>query len=210
MSSPFQSRRVRLIDEIRERILDGRYPGGMRLIEMKLAEEFGMSQSPVREALRELVALRYAESLPYKGTRVRQLTPKEVADAFSVRGLLEEHACQLAIQIGADIRNVAKAHAFATRAAQRRDIPGTMRHDDEFHRSIVEASGNAALLRSWESLQAEARVQRAVRADEDLAQLVECHGHIVTFLQQGDGVSAGAALREHLEQVSSAMAAEPT
>ncbi|MEA2025966.1 MAG: GntR family transcriptional regulator, partial [Chloroflexota bacterium] len=59
-------------------ILDGRYPPGARIVETRVAREFGTSQAPVREALRDLEALGVVETAPFKGARVRQPTTEEL------------------------------------------------------------------------------------------------------------------------------------
>src|SRR3954469_16342168 len=90
-------------DQIRrtlvQRILDGYYQPGDRLVELQIARELKTSQGPVREALRELEALRLVESETYRGTRVRALSEREMEDAGRVRGMLEEAAAQWAAAV---------------------------------------------------------------------------------------------------------------
>src|SRR5664279_3052332 len=78
------------------RILDGAYKPGDRLLELQIAREFDVSQGPVREALRELEALRLVESQTYRGTRVRGVNAQEMREAYQVRSCLEELAAKLA------------------------------------------------------------------------------------------------------------------
>ena len=79
-------------------ILDGRYPPGARIVETRVAKEFGTSQAPVREALRDLEALGVVETAPFKGARVRQPTTEELLEAFEVRAILEGHGAVLAME----------------------------------------------------------------------------------------------------------------
>ena len=79
-------------------ILDGRYPPGARIVETRVAKEFGTSQAPVREALRDLEALGVVETAPFKGARVRQPTTEELLEAFEVRAILEGHGAVLAVE----------------------------------------------------------------------------------------------------------------
>src|SRR5215471_8108324 len=85
-------------DQIRrvlvQRILDGYYKPGDRLVELQIARELKTSQGPVREALRELEALRLVESETYRGTRVRAVSAREMEDAGRVRGVLEQTAAR--------------------------------------------------------------------------------------------------------------------
>src|ERR671939_1882452 len=85
-------------DVIVERILDGFYGPGDRIVEIRVAEELGVSQAPVREALRELEMLRLVVSEPFRGARVRDVSPDEIAEAYPVRAALEELAARLAAQ----------------------------------------------------------------------------------------------------------------
>src|SRR4051812_25814321 len=82
--------------ELLKRILNGTYKPGDRLIELQVAREFNTSQAPVREALRELEALRLVETQTYRGTRVREISRKEWQESAWVRALLEEAAAQQA------------------------------------------------------------------------------------------------------------------
>src|SRR4051812_17563487 len=89
-------RTVLLRDEIKERIveriLDGTYGPGERIVESAVAAEFGVSQAPVREALRDLEAMRFVESQPHRGARVRAVTSQELVQIYPVRAALEEVA----------------------------------------------------------------------------------------------------------------------
>lgn len=78
-----------------DRILDGTYKPGERLIELQIANELNTSQSPVREALRYLEALRVVETETYKGTRVRSISPRELQESSQIRAALEELGAQL-------------------------------------------------------------------------------------------------------------------
>src|SRR3954469_5532072 len=90
--------RQMLKDQIREvlleRILDGTYAPGERIVETQVASEFSVSQGPVREALRELETLGMVVSEPYRGARVREVTPAELAEVYPVRALIEGYAAQ--------------------------------------------------------------------------------------------------------------------
>src|SRR6266705_3268452 len=92
--------RTVLRDQVKEillkRILDGEYKPGDRLVEMHIAQEFEISQAPVREALRELEALGFVESEPYRGTHVRAVTKSELTEIYPVRAALEEVAARAA------------------------------------------------------------------------------------------------------------------
>src|ERR671939_2109548 len=90
--------RDQIKDVLMQRIVDGVYAPGERIVEIRVAEEFGVSQAPVREALRELEILRLVVSEPFRGARVRDVSPEEIAESYPVRAALEELAATLAAQ----------------------------------------------------------------------------------------------------------------
>src|SRR5277367_3412308 len=87
------SDRIRTV--ILERICDGTYSPGDRLIELQIAREFDTSQAPIREALCQLEAMRVVETQPYKGTRVREIRRKELEECLQIRAVLENLAAGL-------------------------------------------------------------------------------------------------------------------
>ena len=187
-----------------QRILEGFYKPGDRLVELQIARELKTSQGPVREALRELEALRLVESVTYRGTRVRALTENEMEDGGRVRGVLEQTAAQWGA--AALMRNVAPlrtALEALCAAAAIRDFDGYAEHNMAFHRLIVEASGNCVLLRVWESLMLEVRTRvRLAQLDLDLNDAALTHVPIVEAFDRGDAETAGRLLREHAEMFS--------
>ena len=183
------------------RILDGTYQPGERLVELQIAREMNTSQGPVREALRELEGLRIVESQTYRGTRVRGVSAREMREAYQVRAVLEELAAQLAIsQIGANLEPlIAEVKAMAA-AGRLHDLDRFAEHDAAFHRLIVEASGNSVLLQVWDSLASEARTRiNLLRATLSLEELAQLHQPIIDALVRGDGKTTVQLLREHFE-----------
>jgi DNA-binding GntR family transcriptional regulator len=83
---------LRAYKRIRRAIVEGRYHPGQRLIEKNLGEEFEVSRTPVREALRELEAEGLVVSLPNKGSVVRPLSAQDIYDIYDLRGRLESLA----------------------------------------------------------------------------------------------------------------------
>src|ERR1700723_3911970 len=86
----------RVKQDLLRRIMSGELSPGTRLIELHIAKELNTSQGPVREALCELEALELVVTEPYKGSRVREVTPQDMREAYMVRAALEEMAGQLA------------------------------------------------------------------------------------------------------------------
>ena len=188
-----------------ERIMTGELAPGARLMELHIAAELQTSQAPVREALRELEALGLIVTEPYKGSRVREVTKKDIRDAYMVRAALEGLAGQLAApQMKADTKKLEKLARDIQDAAQRKHIGDYVRHDIAFHRSIVEASQNKVLLRSWDALGFEVRMQlRLVTWSLDLFKVQEEHWPIIAALASGNGEFAGKLLQAHVRGFAS-------
>ena len=178
--------RTMLRDQIKEvllaRILEGEYAPGQRIVELQLATEFGVSQAPVREALRELEALRLIVSEPHRGARVREITTRELAEVYPVRAALE-----------------AEYRAMRA-AADRDDAHALVAHDVRFHRVIVEGSGNQTLLDLWSSLRVESRtVITMVKDHPVLHEVAEMHAPLIEAFRTQDRARCGRMLRKHIE-----------
>ena len=197
--------RTMLRDQIKElllaRILEGEYAPGQRIVEMQVANEFGVSQAPVREALRELEALRLIVSEPHRGARVRQVTNRELAEVYPVRAALEEEAARAAaVRLAGDVAGLEAEYAAMREAADRDDAHALVAHDVRFHRIIVEASGNQTLLDLWASLRVEARtVISMVKDHSDLHEIAEMHRPLIEAFRGGDRARCRRAVRRHIE-----------
>ena len=184
-----------------ERILKGELQPGDRIVELQLANELGTSQAPVREALRELQSLGFVEHEPYRGTRVRRITERELAEIFPVRAALEELAAQeAASRLNGRVEDLEREFEAMRAAAGRKDLQDLAGHDARFHRLIVEAAENKVLLDLWKTLRVEARVVvTALKTDIDFEELAEMHRPLLEALAEGSPEKAGRALRYHFE-----------
>lgn len=184
---------------ILERIMDGTYQPGERLKELTLAREFHVSQAPVREALRKLEAIGVVKSEPYRGARVRELSPTELRDAYQLRGILEQAATEFIPEFPEDaIQSLEREFAAMRVAVQAGDLQAVACHNRNFHRCIVERCRNQEVLRAWQSLgicmRARLNVQRRV---DQLPEAILSHRPIIDALGAGDLRHAGQLLREH-------------
>jgi DNA-binding GntR family transcriptional regulator len=209
----FVIQRVVLSEQVKEELLDGimsgRFKPGDRLVESQIAKGMGISQSPVREALRDLVAMRFVEVEPHKGARVRKMDEREVVEVYPVRASLEELAGQMAVERAqTHIDDLERAVDKMGRAFRDKD-PRTMAHwDVQFHRTILEAADNRILLETWNSLMIEARTYLTLsnlmvrRPDVDLT---PWHYPIIEAIRSGDAVRCGAEMRKHVEDIGVVM-----
>ena len=184
-----------------ERILSGEYRPGERLVETRIAQELGTSQAPVREALRDLELLRFVESEPFRGARVREVSEEELIEIYPVRAAIEEVAArEAAMRLDGDVEALEAELVAMHRAADAGDLHEQVSHDVAFHRLIVEASGNHVLIETWTSLRIEARtIVTALRAGIDGHEIAELHRPVLEALRAREPEQAGAALRRHVE-----------
>jgi DNA-binding GntR family transcriptional regulator len=204
LSSPVT--RVVLREQVKElileRILSGAYRPGERLVETRIATELGTSQAPVREALRDLEILRFVESEPFRGSRVREVSQEELIEIYPVRAAIEEVAArEAANRLDGNVDALEAELDAMHEAADANDLHAEVEHDVSFHRLIVEASGNAILLETWLSLGIGPRtIITALRTGLDGHEIAERHRPVLEALRARDPEAAGAALRRHVEQ----------
>ena len=191
--------RQRLKEALLRRILGGHYHPGERLIELRIAEEFGTSQGPVREALRELEATGLVTNIPRRGTYVAEVMSEGLREIYTVRGALEEQATRIVTARQAcDIDALQRATDLMREAALASDIHGVIEHSVTFHRTIMEAAKNRLLLNIWQSLQIETRTTITMLTEGlDLVWIAESHQPIIDAIRSGDAELAARVAREH-------------
>jgi DNA-binding GntR family transcriptional regulator len=182
-----------------ERIVSGEYAPGDRLVEVRLAQELGVSQAPVREALRDLESVRLVESAPFRGTWVREVSDEELMEVYPIRAALEEVAARAAARrLDGEVTALERE---IEAMASAKDVREQVEHDVRFHQIIVEASGNGRLLDMWASLQVEVRTAiTALRTGLDPAEIAEMHRPIVEALRARNARLAGREIRKHVER----------
>lgn len=200
--------REQVRDVLLERIVSGAYPPGSRLVETRIAEELGVSQAPVREALRDLEQLRLVVHESFRGCSVRAMSAADLLEAYPVRSALEGLAARLAATRIADdelvrLAELIEAMRRATRAV---DPAAETAADAEFHATIVQAAHNSVLTRQWEQLLPHARtfisLTMPASAHGDLA---DRHLPILEALRSRDEQLAESAMHAHLADVADRM-----
>jgi DNA-binding GntR family transcriptional regulator len=188
---------------ILDRICDGTYAPGQRLVELQIAREFETSQAPVREALCELEAMRIVETEPFKGTHIREITGREWQECLEIRGALEQFAAEKILdRLDNKIGDLKRRALETVKAAKKHDIQKYGLANIEFHRLIVEATENETLILVWESLATEIRALASVYANAvNLIKAAEDHLEIVEAFATGDNRYAGKLLKIHTETV---------
>lgn len=192
---------------LRQRIVGGELARGARLRQEALAEELGISRTPLREALRRLAAEGLVEFHPNRGAQVAELSQEAVRSAYEARLILEPGAARLA----ASRRPAAELEAMHDAVDAQRLASGLEAYAESraFHLALVRASGNAYLVRLAEALWVPGVAQGVYEKHRDaqerlVADVVE-HERIVAAIQTGDGDLAEALTRHHIAGAIAAM-----
>ena len=193
--------RDQIKDVLLQRIVEGTYEPGSRIVETRIAQELGVSQGPVREALRDLEQLGCVVHEPNRGCSVRAFSAEELLEAFPVRAALEALAARLAAdRIGSD--ELAELDGLLERmraAAHRGDAHDQSQANATFHATIVRASANHTLERQWRMLEPYSRTYLTVsRPGTDLVHLSERHVPVLEALRRHDPDAAAGAMHDHL------------
>jgi DNA-binding GntR family transcriptional regulator len=203
------SLRERIKDLMLQRIVAGEYAPGERLVETRIAQELGVSQASVREALRDLEHIGCVSYEPYRGCSVRTFSTDELLEAFPVRAALESLAAQLAgdNMTTAELAELGRLYKQMLAAARRGEAHDQSLADAAFHGAIVHGSRNATLARQWTYLEPYSRTYITLsRPGADLVALAEEHLPILEALRAGDGQRAGKAMHRHLMHAAKALA----
>ncbi len=193
-----------LVERLGDMIVDGSLPPGERLNERALCQRFGVSRTPLHEAILILAREGLVEITPRRGTRVAVLQVEQVRDIIELLGGLEALAGELACERASEaaIAEVRSRHADMLGFFETGDMLGYFKANEEVHGLIVAAAGNAELAAQHRSLRA--RVLRALfmpnfRAERWRAAIKE-HEAFVEALVARDGRRLSRLLREHKQR----------
>lgn len=154
---------------VKERLLDGRFPGGTLLSENEVAQRLGVSRTPVRQAFVQLEAEELLELYPRRGALVVPISASEAEDVLEARLLLEQYCARRAataapeLGLAAGLNEILAAQESALLAGEP-DFPTL---DRSFHRMIVAAAGNQLLTRQYDALRDRHRRLTATTVAQD-------------------------------------------
>ncbi|MDI5921255.1 GntR family transcriptional regulator [Halomonas sp. LR5S13] len=193
---------LEVADRVRELIEQGDLAPGERISEKQLCERFGVSRTPLREALKVLASEGLVELLPNRGARVVRLTLKMVKDTYDLMGALEGLAGELACQNISDeeIKVIRALHDEMLRHYRDRNLPDYFQVNQRIHEGILSASANEVLQETYSNLnQRVKRVRYSKKMTDDFwRKAVQDHEHMILALEARDGKRLGQILRDHL------------
>lgn len=196
---------LKVMERLREGIKRGTYPLGAPLYEKALAEEFGISKTPVREALVQLQREGLVVVQPYSGTFVFELADGEVAELCEMRLILETNAVQLAMHrhaeaLAAELGAITGEMATAVK----RGKPARYEElDTRFHEAFFAHCGNAYLAASAATIGAKVqtlRVNLTTPRPALMAESLEEHRRIAGALREGRVDAALEILAAHIRR----------
>ncbi|GAA4145036.1 GntR family transcriptional regulator [Streptomyces griseoincarnatus] len=195
--TPIPSRTQYVLEEIKRRILTGRLTPGQALVETDLAAQFGVSKTPVREALKTLAGTGLVVMSQYKGVTVRMVDADMAREVYDVRLLLEPEALKRAVRRGASLDDAREA---LTRADEATDTAERSLANREFHRALYLPCGNPLLGRMLDEVRDQAALVSAVAwaADPSWEREADEHRVILDLALAGDADGAARALHAHI------------
>ncbi|MFE9612352.1 GntR family transcriptional regulator [Streptomyces sp. NPDC006012] len=196
--TPIPSRTQFVLDAIRHRILTGRLTPGQALVETELAAQFGVSKTPVREALKTLAGTGLVVLSQFKGVTVRTVDADLAREVYDVRLLLEPEALRRTVRSGAGLDEAREALDRAGRAT---DPAERSLANRDFHRALYLPCGNPLLGRMLDEVRDQAALVSAVAwaADPSWQREADEHREILRLALAGDADGAAGALHTHIE-----------
>jgi DNA-binding GntR family transcriptional regulator len=197
-----RNRSAELREDIEEMIAMGQLLPGQHLDETELAERFGVSRTPIREALQQLASMGVVVIRPRRGAIVADLGPQQLVEMFEVMSELEATCARLAARrMTSEEQITLQAAHQACKDARDAQEPDEYYYKNEaFHEAIYAGSHNQFLIEQARSLYRRLRPYRRLqlRVRNRLAKSYAEHDGVVQAILEGDGEKAAHLLREHV------------
>jgi len=199
-----------VFEALREAIIQGRLEPGERLMEIQLAEEMGVSRTPVREAIRKLELEGFVVMIPRKGAYVAGISLHDITDVFEVRAALESLAAGLAAEriTEKELEDLERRLVeIAEVSNDSSDLNVVVERDTNFHDAIYKASRNKTLIQIVSRLQDQIQRFRSVSLAQPGRTKMAVHEHrqIVDAIANRDVELAQTLAREHIESAEQSM-----
>ncbi|MBP1765885.1 MAG: transcriptional regulator [Firmicutes bacterium] len=201
-SSSDTSLRNKVFQHIKSQIIKGVYAPGDTILETKLADELGVSRTPVREAVWLLEVEGLVETTSKKGAIVVGISAKDVADIFAIRQLLEGLAARWAATkiTETEIKEMQKICDLSEFYAHKRDMEELAKLDDRFHQLVYEASGSKMLNLTLKNLHEYVQPARlhSINIENRFSESVTEHHALLEAFRNKDAATAETAMTHHV------------
>jgi DNA-binding GntR family transcriptional regulator len=194
----------RVHERLEEMIATSELKPGSRLLQTQLAEQLGVSRTPIREALLQLEREGLVFTVPGRGMFVKSVTPTEILEIYAVRLLLEPYAARRACE-RATADDVARVQALQRQLEQpQTDMTQTLRVNAELHRALISACGNRVIIRILAGFWAQDQARRiyALQMSSNppaVRQMEAEHAAITAAFGKRDAGRVEQLVREHIE-----------
>ncbi|HPZ15948.1 MAG TPA: GntR family transcriptional regulator [Sphaerochaeta sp.] len=187
---------------LKEQILNGQLKGGMKIPEESLAEQFGVSRTPIREAIRRLAEYGLVTIKPRSHALVSIITDEEALDIARVRITLEQLAIDSIDEEGyqAYVKELSRYAADCQYAMGIGDRATVFQQDSLFHLTLIKASGNSALISIYERLDAKIQQLRIAQGlpEDELSYYLGQHAQMMSLLKNGEKEHCKSLIYEHV------------
>lgn len=193
-----------VLNQLRDMIIEGHLMPGTRINEGLVGASLGVSRTPLREAIKTLASEGLVEIVPAKGAIVRRFSEEDTRQILEVLKILEQAGARLAClrASDADIRKIAQVHKRMMALYKANNRLAYFKLNQSIHTAIVQASGNAALAQTHETLQARIKRIRFVgnETPDRWAAAVAEHEEMIEALEARDGEKLAEVLGRHLDK----------
>ncbi len=197
-------------ERLRQRIFSHELPPGAWVDEQAIAEEYGISRTPLREALKVLTSEGLVTLKPRRGCYVTEISERDLDEIFDVITLLESECAKLSASRASDeeLAHLQGIHADLERAAAAQDINGFFEANQAFHHALQTIAGNRWLQQTIQDLRKVIKLSRhhSLFSEGRLEQSLAEHRNILDAMLAHDVVAAESHMREHLRDGRAALA----
>ena len=188
---------------LRDMVMEGELRPGIKVPERELCERFGVSRTPMREALKVLAAEGLLQLLPNRGAVVAKITREEIAELFPIMGALEGLAAELAAKrmTAPQLAKIEALHASMLERYRLSDWLAYTKLNRQIHEAFFAAAQNSELATMFQTLLVRTHAVRFVtrKTPERWREAIEEHEAIMVALRARDGAQLNALMRLHLE-----------
>lgn len=198
-----------VFEALRDAIISGELKPGERLTEVQLAEEMGVSRTPVREAIRKLELEGFVVMVPRKGAYVADISTKDVADVFEIRAALEGLAAGLAAEriTEEELEELQRLLVKVNESTENHDLDTFVAADAAFHEALYKASRNDRLVQIISNLREQIQRFRSITLARPgrMKDALEEHKLIVDAISQRNVALARRLAQKHIENAENSM-----